>query len=614
MTPDEAGEFPIKPGDRLGPYVVEEYLARGGMGVLLRGVDAHLDRPVAIKIVDPRFLQDTGFRARFVRECKILAKLRHPNIVSIYYFDEWEGTPFYAMELVEGTDLDELAEQPQRVSWRRAAGWLAQCCRALEAARAAGVIHRDLKPANILLDVRGSIRIVDFGLAKSLETSKQLTAAAMVVGTPHYMSPEQAKGRELDWRSDLYSLGATFFHVLAGRTPFDAPSAMEVVAAHISTPSPSVGLERGDLPRGLVELIDGLLAKQPEARGFDSYPEVAAAVEAILDAEPEGTTGKVATVQIPGTPEPEPYKAQERETAELDAAGDDTGRETVAREVVASRETVVAPSDPTQAAAPEAPPAPAPSATDETVAVTPEPMPAATVTGPAPSPEVACAWLEGAGRGPEGEAVDVAVVRTPQLTFGTSDRNGIHLPWSRKATEPKRVSRQGHGALVATREGFRLEVRQHRSGAVNACRLGQGELLGEGTHPVLPGDCVDLAGQYTLRLGGSSRGGLRVEVEVHEDATRAEARAGWYHVLFRDAVLMGSSSEAGLALDADAPAEAARLEADEEGFHLVPLAGEFTVAGRPVDGRRRVESGDLVEGPRVRFRFHRVGAPEELWS
>lgn len=598
----EAGDFPIQPGDRLGPYVVEEFLARGGMGVLLRGVDAHLDRPVAIKIVDPRFLQDRGFRARFVRECKVLARLRHPNIVSIYYFDEWQGTPFYAMELVEGTDLDDLAERQERVGWRRAASWLTQCCRALEAARAAGVIHRDLKPANILLDPRGSIRIVDFGLAKTMEASKKLTAAAMVVGTPHYMSPEQAKGYELDWRSDLYSLGATFFHVLAGRTPFDAPSAMEVVAAHISSPPPSVGLERADLPRGLVDLLDGLLSKEPEERGFASYPDVVAAIEEILAATPEDPEEDTAKVTM------------------VAAAAAATEAE-AATEKLASAQTIVAPSEPEVPSAEDETVAVLPSAEDETVAVLPsaedETVAVLSEPGPTPTavvPEVACAWLEGAGLRPDGEPVDVALVRAPELTFGTSDHNGIDLPWSRKSEQPKHVSRQGHGAFVWRDGAYRLQTRRHRDGRVNDCRLGQGEPLGEGVHSILPGDRIDLASQYAFHLGGSPAGGLRVQLDILEPAARCEDRARWYHVLFREGVLLGRSPDAGVALGPEAPPEAARLVADEEGFHLVVIEGEFTVAGRAVAGRRLLQEGDLVVGPGVRFRFHLRSSPEELWS
>ncbi len=260
-----------------GQYTIEREIGRGGMGVVYLARDDRLDRPVAIKVLPPALAANPELRERFLREARTSAQLAHPNIVPVYRADEVGGVAFFAMGYVDGENLaDRLRVRgplpvPEAVQLLREAAW------ALAYAHARGVVHRDVKPANILIE-RGSNRAVvtDFGIAQNQQASP-LTQGGVVLGSAHYMSPEQAAGDRLDGRSDLYSLGVVGFQILSGRLPFEGAKAAAVMAQQVTRPAPSLATLAPDLPSGLVAVIDRSLSKQPS----DRYPTGEAFAEAL---------------------------------------------------------------------------------------------------------------------------------------------------------------------------------------------------------------------------------------------------------------------------------------------------------------------------------------------
>jgi serine/threonine-protein kinase len=239
-APGEARQLPLSAGSKLGPYRIVGHLGRGGMGDVYRAHDEGLDRAVALKTISPALLADGDFVTRFRAEARAAARIQHPNVVQVHYCGEDSGTFYFAMELVEGTSLGELVRSRGALPWSEAARLAAQVARALDAAHVHGVIHRDVKPENVLVASDGHAKVLDFGLAKRVEDAGT-TASGVIVGTPRYMSPEQAQGEPLDARSDLYSLGATLFHTLAGKPVFDGSSPMKVCMRQVQEPPPDLG-------------------------------------------------------------------------------------------------------------------------------------------------------------------------------------------------------------------------------------------------------------------------------------------------------------------------------------------------------------------------------------
>ncbi len=249
-----------------GAYSLERVLGRGGMGVVYLAREVRLDRLVAIKVLPPHFATQPTVRERFLREARTAAQLSHPNIVPIFRAEEVEGFAYFAMGYIEGETLaDRVRDRgplpaPEVVRVMREAAW------ALAYAHARGVVHRDIKAANIMIE-RGSGRAVvtDFGIARDANTAS-LTQAGEVVGTVHYMSPEQANGAPLDGRSDLYSLGVAGFYALSGRLPFEGDNAAAVLLAVAHREPPSLATVAPGVARPLVEVIDRCLRHAPEAR------------------------------------------------------------------------------------------------------------------------------------------------------------------------------------------------------------------------------------------------------------------------------------------------------------------------------------------------------------
>src|SRR5579872_735522 len=233
----EAPSLPA--GTRLGAFRIVERIGRGGMGDVYRAHDDELDRDVAVKTISKALSADPSFVVRFKEEARAAAKLSHGNIVQVHAAGETEGTLYFAMELVPGRSLgDRLRDGP--IEWHEAVRYTVQAARGLEAAATHGIVHRDVKPENLLVSSDGHVKVADFGLAKRLQENGVNTASGIIVGTPRYMSPEQAQGDALDFRADMYSLGATLFHLVAGRPVFDGASAMKLCMKHIQESPPAL--------------------------------------------------------------------------------------------------------------------------------------------------------------------------------------------------------------------------------------------------------------------------------------------------------------------------------------------------------------------------------------
>ena len=267
------------------------------MAEVWQGLDERLDRPVAVKVLDRRALEDPTVVARFDREARAVARLAHANIVSVYDVGVDDDMPYLVMELVHGQSLAALIDSGT-ISIDDAVNVAVQVCDALQAAHEAGVVHRDVKPANILIAPTGAVKVCDFGIARvSQATQAGLTRSHVTVGTAEYMAPEQASGGPVDARTDLYALGCVLYAMLTGSPPFHGDNALGVMWQHVNQPVPPLASLRPDVPGALDELIGRLLAKNPESR-----PATARAVRERLArwaAQPTRSTGPAAAAAVP---------------------------------------------------------------------------------------------------------------------------------------------------------------------------------------------------------------------------------------------------------------------------------------------------------------------------
>ncbi|MBI5759673.1 MAG: protein kinase [Planctomycetales bacterium] len=270
--------------NRLGKYLLKSRLGHGGMGVVYLATDTRLKRDVAVKVLPKKLSSDAVAVRRFLREARVAARLSHPNVVAVHDVDEQKGHCFLVMELVTGGTAQKLIESGP-LPWQEATRIIADSCRGLAAAHDAGMIHRDLKPSNIMRTNDGIVKLADFGLAKLVDDSTgatPLTRAGTIMGTPHYMSPEQCQGEQLDARSDLYSMGATYFALLTGQPPFSDPQPLQVMFAHCSKPVPDPRTLKAEIPAACAAVVMKALAKNRTER-FSSANEMLAAVNEMLD-------------------------------------------------------------------------------------------------------------------------------------------------------------------------------------------------------------------------------------------------------------------------------------------------------------------------------------------
>ncbi|MGZ8468576.1 MAG: serine/threonine-protein kinase [Gemmatirosa sp.] len=281
-------------GDALrGQFRVERELGRGGMGVVYLARDERLDRMVALKVLPAALAAEPQTRERFLREARTAARLAHPNIVPVYRADEAGGSAYFAMAYVDGESLADRVRDRGPLPPVDAMPILRDVAWALAYAQARGGVHRDVKPENILLE-RATRRtlVTDFGIAHhtTTEPSARLTQDGHVLGTLHFMSPEQVNGDVLDGRSDLYALGVVAYHVLSGRLPFEGLAAAAVLVAHATKPAPPLRQVAPDVPRALAAVVDRCLAKAPGDR-YPTGEALAEALERALTADLEASHG-----------------------------------------------------------------------------------------------------------------------------------------------------------------------------------------------------------------------------------------------------------------------------------------------------------------------------------
>ncbi len=278
----------------LGEFRLLRLLGRGGMAEVYLADQTSLSRKVALKILRPELKANSVFLKRFEREARAAASLSHPNIVQVFLVGKEEGFHFIAQEYVKGLNLREYIRRKGPPNAQMGLHFTKQILLALDRAGTAGIVHRDIKPENILITQKGVIKVADFGLAQLAQpdvrtSAVELTQVGTTMGTPLYMSPEQVHGQKLDQRSDLYSLGVTCFHMLAGEPPFRGETAMSVAIQHLNQKPPRLRDRRPDLPPALCQIVHKLMAKDPEKR----YPNASAAlkdvkkIQAALKAEVE---------------------------------------------------------------------------------------------------------------------------------------------------------------------------------------------------------------------------------------------------------------------------------------------------------------------------------------
>ncbi|MGE3163395.1 MAG: protein kinase [Planctomycetota bacterium] len=292
--PRRAEALGLSPGDSLGPYRIERVLGQGGMGTVYEAFDQSLHRTIALKVLAEEHARNAEVVDRFQREARAAGSLTHPNITHIYSIGAERGCHYFAMEIVRGKTLAAVLHEERRLDDDRAADYLLQVARGLRVAKQKEIIHRDIKPSNLILADDGLVKITDFGLAKVVTSSVDITATGVIVGTPLYMSPEQGKGEPLDHRSDIYSLGCTFYHLVAGRAPFTGESAMHIIVRHITEDPPALTPFEESTGEGsrLARVIGRMMAKHAMDR-FQTYDEL---IEAVTQAV-SGATGSSSRVE-----------------------------------------------------------------------------------------------------------------------------------------------------------------------------------------------------------------------------------------------------------------------------------------------------------------------------
>lgn len=272
-------------GKTLGQFEIIEEIGRGGMATVYKARQRSMNRVVAIKVLPRQMLHDPNFYERFTREVDVISHLEHPHIVPIYDYGQDDGLPYIAMRYLGGGSLEQRIRRGQ-VRLEEIEKPLRQIAQALDYAHQQGIIHRDLKPGNIMFDEAGNAYLSDFGIARVL--GSDLTGS-MIIGTPAYMSPEQANGLPVDGRSDIYSLGIVLYEWLTGRSPYQAETPMAVLLKQIQEPMPFVRLIRGDVPQTIDHVIQKATAKEPSYR-FSSAGEFAQAFSNAVNGVPfDGT-------------------------------------------------------------------------------------------------------------------------------------------------------------------------------------------------------------------------------------------------------------------------------------------------------------------------------------
>jgi serine/threonine protein kinase len=275
------------PLKQLGRYQLIRKLGAGGMGVVFEAIQEDLDRRVALKVMPQALMLDPEYLHRFKQEAKSAAALNHPNIVTVFEAGSDRGFYFFSMEFVDGASLQQMQSANGRLPVAEATRYMIHAAQGLEHAWEHGIIHRDIKPANLMVNKKGILKIADFGLAKN-PAGSVMTQTSKSMGSPYYLSPEQwSNARSADARSDIYSLGATYYHLLTGRPPFDGETPLDVITKSISQPLAPLRSINPRVPRQVASVAEKMLARKPQDR-YQDAEELLAALEAIRTAEEDG--------------------------------------------------------------------------------------------------------------------------------------------------------------------------------------------------------------------------------------------------------------------------------------------------------------------------------------
>jgi serine/threonine-protein kinase len=303
-------------GNRLGKYEIQAEIGKGGMGVVYRGYDPLLDRKVAVKVLAPHLVWEPDFIERFLREARSAARLKHAGIVTIYDVGQERNWYYIVMEYLEGHTLAQVILGRGALPPGQTITVLRPLAKALDYSHQCGLVHRDVKPGNIVVNSTGHVTLTDFGVARAAQETR-LTATGALIGTPRYMSPEQARGMAVDYRTDIYSLGVVAYEMLTGQAPFTATTPHAVLHQLIYEPPPPVRSRRPDLPGNVDQALGRALAKTPEAR----YGTAAGFVDALERALARKARPAASRPQKAEVPESRPAPPQERPRSAPQAAG-----------------------------------------------------------------------------------------------------------------------------------------------------------------------------------------------------------------------------------------------------------------------------------------------------
>jgi serine/threonine protein kinase len=324
-------------GKVIGTYKIIEKIGEGGMGSVYKGIDEMLEREVAIKVLRPELASQEHVVERFRTEAKTLAKLNHTNIATVFNFIHQDDHYFMVMEFVRGETLDHIIRRTGAMLYEQAVGMFCHALDGLEHAHSLGIIHRDIKPANIMLTDVGIVKVMDFGIARVLGTSR-MTKQGNIIGTIEYMSPEQVRGEETDARSDIYSAGILFYEMLTGRVPFESKSEFELMKSQIEDPPPPPRNFAAYIPEQAEQAIMRALAKKPEAR----YESATAFRQELLKSMASDTaplSGSAPVYAAPATRVSSPIASPVlAETASAESAPKDTKHDD---DMYIDRETIV---------------------------------------------------------------------------------------------------------------------------------------------------------------------------------------------------------------------------------------------------------------------------------
>lgn len=287
-------------GQTLGNYRIHNKIGQGGMGTVYKATQISMDRIVALKILRDELSSDREFVKAFLNEARAAGRLNHPNVVRVHDFGEVGGIYYFSMEYVDGETVEDILKREGKLSVGRALDIVRQVASALDHAHSLGIIHRDIKPQNIMIDRHGQVKLMDLGLARMAGREASDRRKNAIMGTPYYMAPECAQLMRTDARTDIYSLGATFFHMLTGRVPFDGANSLAVITKHIHEPLPSPRRFDVTIPERICQLVERMMAKNPEMRP--------ASAKALVEEIAEIQRSKTPLPQLAPSPPPPPPK------------------------------------------------------------------------------------------------------------------------------------------------------------------------------------------------------------------------------------------------------------------------------------------------------------------